>query len=78
MRRLASAIGAPEQLVFKTPTADLEELVPGKPDEAAYGCSYAEIDAYLLGEPVATQVSAIIEAAYARTAHKRALPYSPA
>ncbi|KPA91150.1 MULTISPECIES: ammonia-dependent NAD(+) synthetase [Pseudomonas] len=77
VRRLASAMGAPEHLVFKTPTADLEELVPGKPDEAAYGCTYAEIDAYLLGEPVAAQVSAIIEAAYARTAHKRALPYSP-
>jgi len=77
VRRLASAMGAPQPLVFKTPTADLEALLPGKPDEAAYGCTYAEIDAYLLGEPVSAQVSAIIEAAYAKTAHKRALPYSP-
>ncbi|BBP77663.1 ammonia-dependent NAD(+) synthetase [Pseudomonas gingeri] len=77
VRRLASALGAPEQLVYKAPTADLEELAPGKPDEVAYGCTYAEIDAYLLGQPVSAQASAIIEAAYARTAHKRALPYSP-
>jgi len=77
VRRLASALGAPEQLVYKAPTADLEELLPGKPDEVAYGCSYAEIDAYLLGQPVSTQARAIIEAAYARTAHKRALPCAP-
>ncbi|NWD47931.1 ammonia-dependent NAD(+) synthetase [Pseudomonas gingeri] len=77
VRRLASALGAPEQLVYKAPTADLEELVPGKPDEVAYGCTYAEIDAYLLGQPVSDQARAIIETAYARTAHKRALPYSP-
>ncbi|MGA8134386.1 MAG: ammonia-dependent NAD(+) synthetase [Pseudomonas gingeri] len=77
VRRLALALGAPEPLVYKEPTADLEELVPGRPDELAYGCTYAEIDAYLLGLPVSARASAIIEAAYARTAHKRALPYSP-
>jgi NAD+ synthase len=46
VRLLASALDAPANLVHKHPTADLEELAPGKLDEAAYGCSYAEIDAY--------------------------------
>ncbi|CRM18317.1 MULTISPECIES: ammonia-dependent NAD(+) synthetase [Pseudomonas] len=77
VRLLASALDAPANLVHKHPTADLEELAPGKLDEAAYGCSYAEIDAYLMGEPVSEQVRAIVEGAYRKTAHKRALPVAP-
>lgn len=78
VRLLADALGAPGQLVHKAPTADLEELAPGKLDEAAYGCSYEEIDAYLMGEPVTDAVRHLIERAYLRTAHKRALPQAPA
>lgn len=78
VRLLADALGAPGQLVHKAPTADLEELVPGKLDETAYGCSYEEIDAYLMGEPVTDAVRHLIERAYLRTAHKRALPRAPA
>ena len=77
VRLLASALGAPATLVHKLPTADLEELVPGKPDEHAYGCTYAEIDAYLMGEPVSERVRSLIEQAYLKTAHKRALPITP-
>ena len=77
VRLLASALGAPANLVHKHPTADLEELVPGKLDEHAYGCSYAEIDAYLMGETVSERVRAIVEGAYSKTAHKRALPIVP-
>ncbi|MFN3356407.1 MAG: ammonia-dependent NAD(+) synthetase [Pseudomonas sp.] len=77
VRLLASTLGAPENLVHKHPTADLEELAPGKLDEHAYGCSYEEIDAYLMGEPVSERVRAIVEAAYSKTAHKRALPITP-
>ncbi|AVE03274.1 NAD(+) synthase [Pseudomonas palleroniana] len=77
VRLLASALGAPGNLVHKHPTADLEELAPGKLDEHAYGCSYAEIDAYLMGEPVTERVRAIVEKAYRQTAHKRALPIAP-
>ncbi|MDF3241363.1 NAD(+) synthase [Pseudomonas veronii] len=73
VRLLASALGAPTNLVHKQPTADLEELAPGKLDEQAYGCTYEEIDAYLMGEPV----RAIVEGAYSKTAHKRALPITP-
>ncbi|ESY89711.1 NAD+ synthase [Mesorhizobium sp. URHB0026] len=34
---LAAHLGAPSQLVNKVPTADLENLVPLRPDEDAYG-----------------------------------------
>lgn len=78
VRLLADALGAPKHLVHKAPTADLEELAPGKLDETAYGCSYEEIDAYLMGEPVTDAVRHLIECAYLRTAHKRALPRAPA
>ncbi len=77
VRLLAGALGAPADLVHKHPTADLEELAPGKLDEQAYGCSYEEIDAYLMGETVNERVRAIVEAAYSKTAHKRALPIVP-
>lgn len=78
VRMLADALGAPGHLVHKAPTADLEELAPGKLDEEAYGCSYQEIDAYLMGETVPDTVRSLIENAYTRTAHKRALPRTPA
>ncbi|WP_248732855.1 ammonia-dependent NAD(+) synthetase [Pseudomonas sp. MWU13-2517] len=77
VRLLATALGAPDGLVHKHPTADLEELAPGKLDEHAYGCSYAEIDTYLMGEPVTERVRTIVEGAYSKTAHKRALPITP-
>ncbi len=77
VRLLASALGAPEHLVSKPPTADLEELAPGKLDEHAYACTYEEIDAYLMGKPVSERVRAIVEGAYGKTAHKRALPIVP-
>lgn len=77
VRTLAAALGAPEQLVHKVPTADLEELHPGKPDEMAHGVSYKDIDAFLLGQPVPEEVAQIIVATYDKTAHKRALPKEP-
>jgi len=77
VRLLADALGAPAPLVHKAPTADLEELEPGKLDEAAYGCTYEQIDAYLMGQAVLEQARAIIESAYTKTAHKRALPRTP-
>ncbi|CAN7652603.1 ammonia-dependent NAD(+) synthetase [Pseudomonas brassicacearum] len=77
VRLLADAMGAPAYLVRKAPTADLEDLAPGKLDEVAYGCSYEEIDGYLMGEEVAPPARQIIERAYLKTAHKRALPRVP-
>lgn len=78
VRELAKVMGAPEKLVIKTPTADLEELAPGKPDEEAYGCSYQEVDDFLLGKPVSAQVAKMLIDRYVKTEHKRAMPYVPA
>lgn len=77
VREMALVLGAERDMAYKVPTADLEELDPGKPDETAYGCSYEEIDAFLLGKQLAPKVEALIIAQYEKTAHKRALPYAP-
>ncbi|GIZ11310.1 ammonia-dependent NAD(+) synthetase [Pseudomonas sp. NCCP-436] len=77
VRAIASYLGAPQHLVQKTPTADLEELRPGKPDEEAHGVSYAEIDAFLHGEKVSDEAYASIVRTYDATRHKRELPRVP-
>jgi NAD+ synthase len=77
VRAIAQQLGAPENLVFKVPTADLEELRPGKPDEEAHGVSYAEIDAFLHGQPVRDEAYAIITRTYDNSRHKRELPLAP-
>ncbi|HEX8543426.1 MAG TPA: ammonia-dependent NAD(+) synthetase [Pseudomonas sp.] len=77
VRAIARHFGAPESLVEKIPTADLEDLVPGKPDEASHGVTYAEIDAFLHGEPVREEAFKIICDTYTKTQHKRELPYAP-
>lgn len=71
VRALASHLGAPEQLINKSPTADLESLDPGKTDEDALGLTYDQIDDFLEGrkiEPVAEQ--RIIDI-FESTQHKR-------
>ncbi|MEL7560096.1 ammonia-dependent NAD(+) synthetase [Stutzerimonas chloritidismutans] len=77
VRELAAALGAPEQLVKKVPTADLEELSPGKPDEEAHGVTYQDIDAFLLGRSVPDEAARIIIDTYDKSAHKRQLPKEP-
>ncbi|OUM09002.1 NAD(+) synthase [Pseudomonas syringae] len=77
VRAIARHFGAPESLVEKVPTADLEDLSPGKPDEASHGITYAEIDAFLHGEPVREEAFRIICETYDKTQHKRELPYAP-
>lgn len=77
VRDIGRQLGAPAHLVEKVPTADLEDLRPGLPDEDAYGVTYEEIDAYLVGEKVSSRAQQVIEDAYRRTAHKRRLPPGP-
>src|SRR3546814_462255 len=55
VRALAQAMGAPDTLVMKVPTADLESLTPLKPDEDAFGVTYAEIDDFLEGKDVSRE-----------------------
>lgn len=78
VREIGAYLGAPNELVNKAPTADLENLNPGKLDEDAYGVSYAVIDAYLRGEVIDEKDAEIIFNAYADTQHKRALPVTVA
>ena len=77
VRAIARFFGAPESLVEKVPTADLEDLEPGKPDEASHGVTYAEIDAFLHGQPLRQEAFDIIVNTYRKTQHKRDLPYAP-
>ena len=77
VREIGRHLDAPDHLVEKVPTADLEELRPALPDEEAYGVTYEEIDAYLLGEEVSGEAREVIETAYRQTAHKRQLPAGP-
>lgn len=77
VRAIAQYLGATEQLVFKVPTADLEELRPGKPDEEAHGVSYTEIDAFLHGQPVSEHAYNTIVRTYDNSQHKRQLPLVP-
>ncbi|MBS0970875.1 ammonia-dependent NAD(+) synthetase [Chimaeribacter arupi] len=73
-KALLAALGCPEHLYKKVPTADLEEDRPGLPDEVALGVTYEMIDDYLEGKPAEPKVAEIIERWYTRTEHKRQLP----
>jgi NAD+ synthase len=77
VRAIAQQLGAPENLVGKVPTADLEELRPGKPDEESHGISYAQIDGFLHGEDVGAEAYASIVRTYDNSQHKREQPLAP-
>jgi NAD+ synthase len=71
VRMLANHLGAPSILVEKAPTADLEDLEPGKTDEDALGISYDQLDDFLEGKEVTPQVRDHVINIYLRTQHKR-------
>ncbi|WP_064608636.1 ammonia-dependent NAD(+) synthetase [Photobacterium sp. J15] len=71
VRQIAAELGAPEVLVKKVPTADLEELAPQKPDEHALMVTYDQIDDFLEGKPVETEVAERLVEIYQATQHKR-------
>ncbi len=74
VRAVAAALGAPDHLVWKVPTADLESDAPLRPDEDVYGVTYDQIDDFLEGRPIAPEAAERILSAYRSSAHKRALP----
>lgn len=78
VRALAMALGAPENLVYKVPTADLESLTPLRPDEDAFGVTYDQIDDFLEGKAIAPAAFDTIIKHWNISAHKRALPACPA
>jgi NAD+ synthase len=71
VRQLAKALGAPALLIDKAPTADLEELAPGKKDEDALGLSYDQLDDFLEGKCTDQNVIDKVINIYKRTQHKR-------
>ncbi|WP_213996763.1 ammonia-dependent NAD(+) synthetase [Arsukibacterium sp.] len=71
VRAIAASLGAPQLLVAKTPTADLECLSPQKADEAALGLTYEQIDDFLEGKAVAADVTERLINIYLKTQHKR-------
>lgn len=76
-KALLQYLGAPAKFYDKTPTADLEEDKPMRPDEEALGVRYDEIDDYLEGREVSPAAAEKIEGWYRRTQHKRHLPIAP-
>lgn len=71
VRQVAAELGAPDILVKKVPTADLEELAPQKADEEALNLTYDQIDDFLEGKPVPQEVTDRLVGIYKATQHKR-------
>ena len=71
IREVAAALGAPEQLVKKVPTADLEELAPQKADEDALSVTYDQIDDFLEGKKIDAEAEARLIRIYQLSQHKR-------
>lgn len=73
-KQLLKALGCPEHLYLKHPTADLEDDRPGLQDEVALGVTYEMIDQYLEGKTVDESAAKTIEGWYLKTEHKRRPP----
>ncbi|WP_411842360.1 ammonia-dependent NAD(+) synthetase [Salinicoccus sp. HZC-1] len=68
-------LGAPENLLSKVPTADLEDDKPMVSDEEALGVSYKAIDDFLEGRDISDEDYETIVNWYKKTQHKRDQPY---
>ncbi len=71
VRQVAARLGAPEKIIGKAPTADLETLAPAKPDEDALGLSYDQIDDFLEGKEIDPEAEQRLIHIFLTTAHKR-------
>lgn len=76
-RQLLEKLGAPDHLIYKEPTADLEEEKPMQADEEALGVSYEAIDDYLEGKKISPKDQEVIESHYIKSQHKRQMPIKP-
>lgn len=77
IRGMAEFLKVPSDLIWKTPTADLETNKPLLPDEVAFGVTYDEIDDFLEGKRISIASRNRILEAYTRTKHKRQMPIGP-
>jgi NAD+ synthase len=60
IRAMAQTLGAPDDLVFKVPTADLESRAPLRPDEDSHGVTYDQIDDFLEGKTIPDEARTVI------------------
>ncbi|WP_456278137.1 NAD(+) synthase [Bacillus sp. AK128] len=74
VRELALALGVPEEIVTKAPSAGLWE---GQTDENEMGTTYNMIDKYLKGEEVPEEDRLVIEKLHNQSHHKRELAAAP-
>jgi NAD+ synthase len=72
VRLVAKELGAPKFLYEKQPTADLEELNPGKLDDEGFGFPYWKLDLFLEGKEIDQETESKIIQQYLITQHKRA------
>ncbi|WP_445487117.1 ammonia-dependent NAD(+) synthetase [Niallia sp. 03133] len=75
-KQLLKELNAEERIYLKVPTADLLDNNPGQADETELGITYDQLDDYLEGKEVSSEVSEKIEARYLVTEHKRQVPVS--
>ena len=75
-RALLQELGADKRLYLKMPTADLLDEKPGQADETELGITYDQLDDYLEGKAVPTDVAEKIEKRYTVSEHKRQVPAS--
>lgn len=71
VRMVAAHLGAPPHISGKLPTADLEELNPGKLDDDGFGFPYAALNAFIEGEEIDHEIEKRIIERYVSTRHKR-------
>jgi NAD+ synthase len=71
VRQLAAHLGAPEKLISKAQTADLESLNPARTDEDALGLTYDQIDDFLEGKKIDAEAEQRIIDIFISTQHKR-------
>ena len=71
VRSIATRLGAPQILIEKAPTADLEDATPQKADEQALGITYDQIDDFLEGKEVSEMVKSRLVDIFNKTQHKR-------
>lgn len=74
VRELAVALGVPDEIIYKAPSAGLWE---GQTDEKEMGTTYDMIDKYLKGDEVPEQDQKIIDRLHKISEHKRQLAAAP-
>lgn len=74
VRLCAKHLGAPKKLWAKAPTADLEELNPGKLDDDGFGFPYEALDDFLEGKAIDPNIETKILEKYDATRYRRSPP----